>query len=356
MKTIYTKENFMHINMDYSASTFSVFFDNIQYTINLKEEADYINIPIYKYSYISFPKQYAKYISISNQRRLTEDTTLKYEKLGVKKYKDITFAEIINGKPDNLIFLFTENGDYIDKFEDIACEVLKPNTKLIILKDDYMQYGSNYLFRNNGELLVDSMKAFIKEKSVGFDKNSIAIVGSRTAGRAARLYGALFPENNLITFNTEYNVFESEQEKYELDANGLIMADSFEISSYTVDKLSPDQQAEINIMVNTETYSFVETMKLVMYYTQISNNKKTVVDLKPTSIEFINEAHKLPQDIDSKPLFAYIRTKNIIQKLSVFAYGGEYYLKETELIRVNGRVKLVIITENSCYQIDVKGW
>lgn len=355
MKTIYTKENFMHINSEYPANTFSVFFDNVQYTLNLNEEADYLNIPIYKYSYVSFSKQYAKFISISNQRKLTEEVKTSYEQLGFKKYKDITFTEVINGTPDNLIFIFTENGDYIDKFQDIAFDVLKPNTKLIVLKDDYLQRGSNYLFRNNGELLVDSIKSFIKEKSVGFDMNNISIIGSRTAAKPARLYGELFPQYNLVTFNTEYAVFTTPEEKFELDSNGLMLKSGFEITSFTYDKLSHEQHAEENILVNTETYSFVETMKLVMFYTQVTNNRKMITALKPVSIEFVGESFKLPKEIGAKPLFAYLKTNNIIQKLNVFAYGGEYYLKEADLIRVNGRVKLMIVTETVNYQIDVRG-
>lgn len=355
MKTIYTKENFMHINLEYSANTFNVFFDNVQHTLDLKEEADYINIPIYNYSYIAFAKQYAKYVSISNQRRLTKQTQQNYEQLGVRKYKDITFTEVINGNPDNLIFLFTETGEYIDKFEETAVEVLKPNTKLIILKDDYLQYGSNYLFRNNGKLLVDSIKSFIKEKSSGFELNNISIIGSRTASKAARLYGTFFSDYNLITFNTEHSIYSSEQEKLELDANGLKLRQSFEISSYTIDKLGMNQQAENQILVNTESYSFVETMKLVMFYTQITNNRKNIVELKPIYIDFINEACKLPTEIESKPLFVYLKTNNINQKLNTFAYGGAYYIKDTELIRVNGRVHLFVITENTVYQIPVRG-
>lgn len=356
MKTIYTKENFMHINSEYTANTFNVFFDNTQHILDLNEEADYLNIPINKYSYVSFSKQYAKYISISNQRKLTEKVKENYEQLGFKKYKDITFAEVINGTPDNLIFLFTETDEYIDKFQDIAFDALKPNTKLIVLKDDYLQYGSNYLFRNNGELLVDSIKSFIKEKSNGFDLNNISIIGSRTAGKVARLYGELFPRYKLITFNTEADVFKTEEQQYVLDSNGLSFRDSFEITSFAYDNLTSDQLKGENILINTETYSFVETMKLVMFYTQIMNNRKMIITLKPISIEFIGEVCKLPNDIESKPLFAYLKTNNIVQKLNVFAYGGEYYLKQTELISVTGCVKLMIITENIQYQISVKGW
>ncbi len=355
MKTIYTKENFMHINSEYSQSTFNVFFDNIQHSLELKTEEDYINIPIYKYSYISFPKQYAKHVSISNQRRLTEATTEKYADQGFKKYKDITFAEVITGTPDNLIFLFTENEQYLDRFENIAIDNLKPNTKLIILKDDFMQFGSNYLFRNNGASLVESFKAFITEKVVGFEEHNITIIGSRSGAKPAKLYASLFPEYKLVTFNTEHSIYTSEIEQYEISVNGFVLRDGIEISTYSIDALKHEHHKESHIMVNTDKYSFVEAMKLTMFFAQINNNLKAVVELVDFKLDFVNERCQLPTNITSKPLFAYLSSDNILQKLPVYAYGGEYYIKQTTILNAEKNLEMTVITEQNIYKLKVEG-
>lgn len=355
MKTIYTKENFLHINLDYPNKTFSVFLDNIQTNLSLKEEADYINIPINRYSYISFPKQYAKYVSISNERKLTQLTTRLYEERGFKKYKDITFAEVINGTPNNLIFLFTENDKYIDKFEDVASESLKLHTKLIILKDDFLQYGSDYLFRNNGELLIESLKAFITEKSIGYDPNNISIIASRSAAKAGKMYSTLFPKYKLVTFNTEEQTYSSEACRYRLEANGLKLSDGIEISSYQFETLSPSQLREQKIIVNTKQYSFVETMRLAMFYTQINNNLKAIEVLPAIDLKFEKEVYKLPTEIQSQPLFAYIQSANIVQQLDVFSYGGEYYIKQVPLVEISQNPSLSIITEDKIYTISTAG-
>lgn len=354
MKTIYTKENFMHINLSYPTKVFSVFFDNMQFNLHLESEADYINIPIYKYSYITFAKQFAKYISISNQRKLTEQTSTYYEEFGYKKYKDITFAEVISGQPENLIFLFTEDNNYLDQFEQVAFNNLKPNTKLILLKDDYLQYGSNFLFRNNGQVLLESMQSFISEKSRGFSEQNITIIGSRSAGMAARIYANIFPSYKLVTFNTEYNVFNNEEAQYAINLNGIKFASGVEITSYDYQALNAKQLEQPQIMVNTSQYSFEESMKLTLFYAQINNNPKQIISLPPFYLQFIDEACKLPRDIESKPLFAVIKYHNIIQKLPVYSYGGEHYLKAVELLKIVGSRSLEVITENSIYQFNLK--
>ncbi|WOO89379.1 hypothetical protein R2F61_01360 [Mollicutes bacterium LVI A0078] len=355
MKTIYTKENFMHINNEYPLKTFSVFLDNVQYNLNLENERDYINIPIYKYSYVSFPKQFAKFVSISNLRKLTSAKTEMYEQLGFKKYKDITFAEYTQGIPDNLIYLFTENEDYLDQFQDIAINNIKPNTKLIVLRDDYMQYGSNYLFRNNGQLLIDSMKSFIAEKSQDFDSDKITIIGSRTGAKPAALYANLFPNYKLVTFNTEYDVFTSELEQYELNLNGLSFATGYEFTSFSIDNLKHKQKNESNLFVNTDKYSFVETMQLALFFAQINNNYKNVITLEANYFNFIEGDYKLPKNIDSKPLFAYIEFDNFFQKVNVYALGGQYKIRETDILNLNKDKQLVVITEDNIYKMVIKG-
>ncbi len=355
MKTIYTKENFMHINLEYPLKTFSVFFDNVQYNLNLESERDFINIPIYKYSYVSFPKQFAKYVSISNARKLSQAKTEQYQELGFKKYKDITFAEYIQGNPENLIYLFTENEDYIDQYQDVAINNLKPNSKLIILKDDYMQYGSSYLLKNNGQLLVDSMVAFINEKSTGFAEDNITIIGSRTGARPAALYASLFPMYKLITFNTEYDVFNSELEQYELNVNGYNLKESVAFTSYSLSNLSQNQKEESELFVNTSKYSFVETMQLSFFFAQINNNLKSYIDLGIIYLRFQNEGYKLPQEIESKPLFAYIKYNNIVQKVNVYALGGQYKIREVEFLSLKGPKQLVVLTEDNIYLMDIRG-
>ncbi len=353
MKTIYTKENFMHINSEYPLKTFSVFFDDVQYDLELKDAEDYLNIPIHKYSYISFPKQFAKYVAISNARRLTEEKKELYDELGFKKYKEITFLEVETGTPDNLVILFTETDEYLDLFQDVAINNLKPNTKLIVLKDDYLQYGSNFLFRNNGELLIESLESFIQEKTEYFEAENVTIIGSRTGAKQAQVYSSLFPDFKLITFNTEYSNMKKEDELYAINTYGIKFANSLEFTTYSENKLTAEQRKEKSIVVNTKSYSFEEMMRLTLYYALINNSYKEEVNLAKITIDLSLDTFELPPEINAQPLMIFFKQKNILRTLDTYSYGGEYRVKTAVLQNENlSSGTLNIITENKKFILE----
>lgn len=351
MKVIYTRENFLHINNDYPLNTFSVFFDDVQHDIKLNCDNDYINIPIYKYSYVSFEKQYAKFVAISNQRRKTELEQEYNDEYGFKKYKDVTFAEYTQGTPENLLILFPEKIDYLDQYLEIVKGSLKYNTKLIVIKDEFLQYGSNYIFKNNGEYLFSSIVSFIDEKSQYFEPSQVTLIGSRTGAKAAKIYGHFFPDFKVITFNNEYKNMSESHEIHALQTNGISFKESIEFTSYAYERLLPEQSKERNIVINSENYSFTEMIKLSFFFAQINNKYREKIVLDSIVLKFEYERFELPKEIISQPLIAFYRSRNIMQRVKTYSYGGNYYLIATEFFVNNLVGKIIVYTEDEIFEL-----
>ncbi len=353
MKVIYTRENFLHINSEYPQKHFSLFVDEVQHEIKLNTAGDYINIPIYKYNYVSFEKQYAKYIAVSNQRRTLPEREEYYASLGIKKYKEITFGEFTNGNPDNLLILFTENPDYIDQYIDIAINNLKYNTKLIVLFDDYMQYGSNYIFKNNGEYLFEAMCSFITEKTQLFDTDKVTLIGSRTGAKAARLYGSFFSDFKVISFNTEYENMKTKEEIHAIKVNGINLRDAIEFTSRVDTKLDYNQSQEKWIVANNNLYSFSEVMKFSFYFAQINNNSKSLQAIDNFLPIVVNDSILAPAIINEKPLFTVFVKDYVWYKLDTYSNACQNYIVMSNILRDSGVI--YIYTENNIYEIISEG-
>lgn len=346
MKVIYNNVNFLHLNDQYPRKVFSVFFDEVQYDINVEEPESRINIPIKKYDKISFQRQFAKYVSTGNPRRLLEYEEEQYEELGMKIKNKVVYYETGNVEDyTKLIFLFAENKEYEITLESIIKDNLTEDTKLIVFKDEYLQNGSNFLFQNNYESLIGPIVNLIENETRKVEIENSVIIGARNAAQAAKVYGSFFTETKLITFNSDYKVLKEPEEFHLLQYEGIELAKSIEVTSFTVDTLEDGQLNEKELIVNTRNYSFEEMMLFMIFLTYSMFGKKTTTTNSNFVLDEVNGKFEIKNELMHRPQIVLQKVDGISTNLKVFSHGPINYILKDEVIRDQIESEITFITQ-----------
>lgn len=355
MKVIYNNVNFLHISENYPRKVFSVFFDEVQHDINVEDAESRINIPIKKYEKISFQRQFARYISTGNPRRLLAHEEELYEQLEMKIKNNVVYYE--TGNLENyskLIFLFAENNDYEVSLENILKDSLSEDTKLIILKDEYLQRGSNFLFRNNHESLVDMIVSLMENEMRKVEVENTVIMGARSGAQAAKVYASFFEDTHLITFNSDYKVMRSAEEFHLLQYEGIELVKSIEVTSFTKDTLEPSQLNELETIVNARNYSFEEMMKFTIFIMYSLMGKKTLIESQNLVLSEENRRFEIKNELQHRPQVVLQKVEGISVSLKVFSHGPRYFILKDDVIQDQVQSEFTFITQTEL--LKAKGY
>ncbi len=346
MKVIYNNVNFLHLNDNYPKKVFSVFFDEVQYDFNVETPESRINIPIKKYEKVSFQRQFARYVSTGNPRRLLPEEEEVYEELEMKIRNSVVYYETGNLEDyTKLIFLFAESKEYELTLENVLKNNLKPDTKLIVLKDEYLQNGSNFMFRNNNESLIGPIINLIENEIRKVNAADVAIMGARNAAQAAKVYASFFEDIKLITFNSDYKSLKKPEEIHLLQYEGIELTKSIEITSFTIDTIEHEQLNEETLIVNTRNYSFEEMMKFTIFFTYAYFGEKTTINSENFILEETNNKFEIKNELQHRPQIVLQKIDGISSNLKVFSHGPVNYILKDDVVKDQVESELMFITQ-----------
>lgn len=347
MKVIYNNVNFLHLNENFPRKKFSVFFDEIQHDINVESLESKINIPIKQYEKVSFPRQFSRYVSTGNPRRLLPEDEELYEELEIKIKNHVVYYETGNLRDySKLIFLFAESDEYEITLEEVLKNNIKEDTKLLVFKDEYLQKGSNFLFKNNNESLIDNITAIMEREMRKLDIEDVVIMGARSGAQAAKVYGSFFEETTLITFNSDYKVMKTPEELHLLQYEGIKLRKSIEITSFLEETLESEQYNEDELIVNTRSYSFEEMMKFTIFFAYSFIGKKERSENENFVMDEVDQRFEIRNNLKHRPQIVLQRINGISSHLRVFSHGPINYILKDDVIKEKVESEIIFITQD----------